>query len=41
RPGARLWRRVLSENAPKPGAGLDVLDAALAMVSDRQDLAEA
>ena len=41
RPGARLWRRVLSENAPKPGAGLDVLDAALAMVSDRQDLTEA
>lgn len=30
RPGARGWRRVLSESANKPGAGLDVLDAALA-----------
>ena len=32
-PGARLWRRVLSERATLPGAGLDVLDAALAEVS--------
>jgi tRNA-dihydrouridine synthase A len=30
RPGARGWRRVLSECANKPGAGLEVLDAALA-----------
>ena len=30
RPGARGWRRVLSERANKPGAGLDVLDVALA-----------
>ena len=30
RPGARGWRRVLSEGASRPGAGLDVLDAALA-----------
>jgi tRNA-dihydrouridine synthase A len=30
RPGARGWRRVLSEQASRPGAGLDVLDAALA-----------
>jgi tRNA-dihydrouridine synthase A len=29
RPGARLWRRTLSENAPKPGAGLEILDQAL------------
>lgn len=29
RPGARGWRRVLSERANKPGAGLDVLGAAL------------
>lgn len=29
RPGARLWRRTLSEKAPKPGAGLDILDQAL------------
>ena len=27
-PGGRLWRRVLSEEAPKPGAGLDVLEKA-------------
>ncbi len=32
RPGARGWRRVLSEQANRPGAGLDVLDAALAQV---------
>jgi tRNA-dihydrouridine synthase A len=30
RPGARLWRRVLSEGASRPGAGLEVLDEALA-----------
>jgi tRNA-dihydrouridine synthase A len=30
RPGARAWRRVLSEGANRPGAGLDLLDAALA-----------
>jgi tRNA-dihydrouridine synthase A len=28
RPGARAWRRVLSEFAPRPGAGIDVLDRA-------------
>ena len=32
RPGARHWRRVLSERANGPGAGLEVLDAALAEV---------
>jgi tRNA-dihydrouridine synthase A len=32
RPGARGWRRVLSEQANRPGAGLGVLDAALAQV---------
>jgi tRNA-dihydrouridine synthase A len=32
RPGARGWRRVLSERAVRDGAGLDVLDAALAQV---------
>jgi len=31
-PGARAWRRYLSENAPKPGAGIEVVDAALALV---------
>ncbi len=32
RPGARGWRRVLSEGATKPGAGLALLDRALAQV---------
>lgn len=30
KPGARGWRRVLSEQASRPGAGLDVIDCALA-----------
>ncbi|MEZ5999413.1 tRNA dihydrouridine(20/20a) synthase DusA [Hyphomonas sp.] len=34
-PGARLWRRTLSERAPRAGAGLEVLDAALEAVKDR------
>ncbi len=33
-PGARGWRRVLSERANAPGAGLDVIDAALAPMRD-------
>ena len=33
RPGARGWRRVLSEGAHQEGAGLEVLDAALACVT--------
>ena len=32
RPGARSWRRHLSEGANRPGAGLEVYDAALAEV---------
>jgi tRNA-dihydrouridine synthase A len=32
RPGARGWRRVLSERASRDGAGLGVLDEALAQV---------
>jgi tRNA-dihydrouridine synthase A len=32
RPGARLWRRVLSEKGPVKGAGLSVVDEALAHV---------
>lgn len=32
RPGARGWRRVLSEQASRDGAGLEVLDVALAQV---------
>ena len=30
KPGARGWRRVLSEQASRDGAGLDVIDRALA-----------
>ncbi|MDW4547907.1 tRNA dihydrouridine(20/20a) synthase DusA [Defluviimonas sp. D31] len=33
-PGARAWRRILSERANAPGAGLEVLDAALAPMID-------
>jgi tRNA-dihydrouridine synthase A len=33
-PGARQWRRILSEQAPRKGAGLDVLRAALAAVEE-------
>ncbi|HRX74375.1 MAG TPA: tRNA dihydrouridine(20/20a) synthase DusA [Hyphomonas sp.] len=33
-PGARQWRRILSERAPKAGAGLEVLDAALGALHD-------
>jgi len=32
-PGARAWRRVLSEGAHRPGAGLELLDDALSAVS--------
>ncbi len=35
RPGARGWRRVLSEGASRPGAGLALLDQALAEVALR------
>ncbi|MCZ6850002.1 MAG: hypothetical protein O7F75_14295, partial [Alphaproteobacteria bacterium] len=31
-PGARAWRRHLSENAHKPGAGIGVLRAAAALI---------
>jgi tRNA-dihydrouridine synthase A len=34
-PGGRLWRRVLSEEGVRPGAGLEVLDRALAEVAAR------
>ncbi|MFZ5670917.1 MAG: tRNA dihydrouridine(20/20a) synthase DusA [Pseudomonadota bacterium] len=33
RPGARAWRRILTVEGVKPGAGLEVVDAALAAVS--------
>ena len=38
-PGARLWRRILSEKAPKRGAGLEVVDEALAAVEPRDEAA--
>lgn len=39
RAGARGWRRVLSERAGRPGAGLEVLDAALACLGRPAPLA--
>jgi len=36
-PGARTWRRILTVEAVKAGAGLEVVDAALAAVSGAQD----
>ncbi len=38
RPGARAWRRILTVHGVKPGAGLEVLDAALEAVSAARDL---
>lgn len=35
-PGARHWRRTLSENAHRPGAGIGVLQAALETVGEAQ-----
>ena len=40
RPGARQWRRVLSEGAHRPGAGPELVEAALARVIDRGAPAE-
>ncbi|QDC09193.1 tRNA dihydrouridine(20/20a) synthase DusA [Oceanicola sp. D3] len=34
RPGARAWRRILSEHAHREGAGLEVLDQALAALPE-------
>jgi tRNA-dihydrouridine synthase A len=36
RPGARAWRRILTVEAIKPGAGLEVVDRALDEVRDAQ-----
>lgn len=35
-PGARQWRRYLSENAHKPGAGVSVVEKALSLVKSPQ-----
>ena len=40
KPGARAFRRLLSEEGPKAGAGLDVLRAALDLVRDHGSLSE-
>lgn len=37
RPGARGWRRVLSEGASRPGAGLALVDQALAQILPEAD----
>ena len=37
RSGARRWRRILSEQSHRRGAGLAVIDAALACISDFED----
>ncbi len=39
RPGARLFRRHLSENAVRPGAGIDVLKQALSFLGGERDAA--
>jgi len=36
-PGARTWRRILTVEGVKPGAGLEVIDAALAAVAGQRD----
>jgi tRNA-dihydrouridine synthase A len=36
-PGARAWRRILTVEGVKPGAGLEVIDAALAEILRAQD----
>lgn len=41
RPGARLWRRHLSENAPRREADIQVFDEALAIVEEQMARAEA
>ncbi|MCL5777326.1 tRNA dihydrouridine(20/20a) synthase DusA [Limibaculum sp. FT325] len=40
RPGARAWRRILSTGAVRPGAGLEVIEAALAAVEPGRAAAE-
>ncbi len=39
-PGARAWRRILTVEGVKPGAGLDVIDRALAAVAEASRLKE-
>lgn len=37
-PGARQWRRYISENAHKPGAGIEVLQTALKKIPAELDV---
>jgi tRNA-dihydrouridine synthase A len=39
-PGARSWRRILTVEAARPGAGLEVIDQALSAVASAQTQAE-
>lgn len=39
RPGARAWRRYLSEMASKPQAGAEIVEDALALVADKTAVA--
>ncbi len=41
RPGARAWRRILTVEGVKPGAGLEVVDAALAAVTQASEARDA
>src|SRR5689334_390657 len=36
-PGARTWRRILTVEGSKPGAGIDVIDQALAALAEAKD----
>ena len=40
RPGARRWRRILSEGAPRPGAGVALVEEALAAITPQAAAAE-
>ena len=40
RPGARRWRRILSEGAHRPGAGVDLVEQALAAIAPMRTAAE-
>ena len=33
RPGARRWRRILSEDAHRPGAGVELVETALSAIA--------
>ncbi|NER82407.1 MAG: tRNA dihydrouridine(20/20a) synthase DusA, partial [Leptolyngbya sp. SIO1D8] len=38
-PGSRLWRRLITEQACRPGAGIDVVKSAVAAVEKAADIA--